>query len=118
MARLICTAYNCVNNVNSLCTAFNLHIEGEKANCKSETMCETFAPRTFINALKNTFNTNYVGSIMQALNPDFDVVHHIYCNVTNCTYNIGLKCTSTDIRILGDNANTSENTECETFFHK
>ena len=65
-----------------------------------ETCCNTFAPRTFVNAIKSAFNTNYAGTIMQALDSQEDVDHKIKCYAMNCTYNVGMTCTSTDIQVL------------------
>lgn len=116
MTRLACSANNCVNHVNGMCTALTITVNGERAESKQETYCETFAPRTFVNAIKSAFNTNYAGTIIQALDSQSDVDHKIKCSVLNCTYNVGMTCTSTDIQIFGPEARTSTSTECETFY--
>ncbi len=53
---------------------------------------------------------------MQALDGQEDVDHKIKCYAMNCTYNVGMTCTSTDIQVFGPEATTSTSTECETFY--
>ena len=60
MTKLACSAFNCVNNVDAICTAAVIDINGENVNSKEGTECETFAPRTLGNAVKNVFNSNYL----------------------------------------------------------
>ena len=118
MTRLACSAHNCVNYVNGMCSALTIEVDGESAEKKQETCCNTFAPRTFVNAIKSAFNTNYAGTIMQALDGQEDVDHKIKCYAMNCTYNVGMTCTSTDIQVFGPEATTSTSTEYETFYKK
>lgn len=118
MLRLTCSASNCINYMNGMCTAETIEVKGNSAEKKSETQCETFAPRTLGNALKNAFNTNYAGALMQAIDSNHDITHEVKCNAIDCTYNVANKCTSTDIQIYGPEASTSQGTECETFFLK
>lgn len=101
-----------------MCSALTIEVDGERAESKGETCCNTFAPRTFVNAIKSAFNTNYAGTIMQALDGQEDVDHKIKCYAMNCTYNVGMTCTSTDIQVFGPEATTSTSTECETFYKK
>lgn len=116
MTRLACSAHNCINHVNGMCTAMTIEIDGQEAENKIETSCKTFAPKTLMNAVKSAFNTNYAGTIIQALDSQSDIDHKIRCYAMNCTYNVGMTCTSTDIQIFGPEANTSTSTECETFY--
>ncbi len=60
MTRLACSAHNCVNYMNGMCSALTIEVDGESAENKQETCCNTFAPRTFVNAIKSAFNTNYL----------------------------------------------------------
>lgn len=118
MTRLSCSALNCVNNMSGACTASIIGISGNTAHSKVETQCETFAPRVLSNAIKNAFNTNYLGVTAQVFNSQHEIGHTIRCNVVNCTYNMGNTCTSTDIQVYGPDAINTEGTDCETFFKK
>lgn len=115
MTKLACSAFNCVNNVDAICTAAVIDINGENVNSKEGTECETFAPRTLGNAVKNVFNSNYLGVIAKAFDSDHNVGHSIRCTVSKCYYNLDNTCTSDYIQVYGPNANTSTETECETF---
>ena len=118
MTRLSCSALNCVNNMSGTCTASMIGISGKTAYSKSETQCETFSQRTLGSAIKNAFNTNYLGVTAQAFNYQHEIGHTIRCNAVNCTYNIGNTCTSTDIQIYGPEAIDAKGTDCETFYKK
>lgn len=115
MTLLSCSAKNCVNYINGVCTAMTIEVNGEKAENRTETSCITFAPRNFANAIKNVFNTNYAGTIMQAIDSDNEIDHKIRCYAINCKYNKDMSCLSRDIQIFGPEASTSESTDCETF---
>ena len=50
--KLNCTADTCVNNINNLCSANTIHVEGNIASTSSETQCETFSEKGFKNAAR------------------------------------------------------------------
>ena len=45
MTRLACSAHNCVNYVNGMCSALTIEVDGESAENKQETCCNTFCTK-------------------------------------------------------------------------
>ena len=116
MGRLTCSAGNCVNNVNGLCSANKIDVKGFNSHTSSETECEVFAPKGFVNAVKNLGNMNIPGEIRQVFNrDDIEMSPDIKCEAANCVYNVNSACIADNVIIYGPDADTSEGTECETF---
>ncbi|WP_127836653.1 DUF1540 domain-containing protein [Clostridium prolinivorans] len=114
--KLSCNALNCVNNVNGLCSANVIHVIGAGAHNSRETMCNTFAPKGFINAVTNLPNMNVVGEIKQVFTTEsIEMSPSIKCEAINCKYNESRKCKSLNIQVIGSKAGSSEETQCETF---
>lgn len=114
--KLNCTADTCVNNINNLCSANTIHVEGNIANTSSETECETFSEKGFRNAVTNLANMNFGGEIKQLLNSDSIVMSpKIKCEAINCQHNSARICNADNVTINGPGAATSSATLCETF---
>lgn len=118
-SRLSCNALNCVNNVNGLCSANVIHVIGAGAHKSRETMCDTFAPKGFINAVKNLPNMNVAGEIKQVFTTDnIEMSPIIKCEAINCKYNENRRCEAPNVQIIGPHADNSESTQCETFINE
>lgn len=113
---LSCSAMNCVNNVNGLCSAYKIHVGGMKAITSKETQCKTFAEKGFISGLANLGNMNLPGEIRQLFsNEVISMTPQIACEAVKCVYNSDRICSAAKIQIMGNSANSSEETQCETF---
>ena len=113
---LSCSANGCVNNVNGLCSANTIHVKGVSAHTSMGTECETFAEKSFKNAIMNMGNMNIGGEIRQLVNKNgISMSPQIQCNACNCVHNINKYCNANNVQINGYGAVTSEGTQCETF---
>jgi len=119
MADVNCAAWTCVNNIDGLCSARTINVLGNSAIKPMETQCETFAPREFINAIKNSTNLNLGGALAQMMQAGKDygvrMTPSINCDAENCVYNELGMCNAKAIAISGDDPMTSKNTQCATF---
>lgn len=119
MADVNCAARTCVNNIDGLCSARTINVLGDSAIKSIETQCKTFAPREFINAVKNATNLNLGGALSQMMQMgkhyDVKMTPGINCEAEKCVYNESGICGASAIVISGDNAINSGNTQCETF---
>lgn len=114
--KLTCSAENCVHNINGFCNANSIEVEGEKSNSTSETQCKTFASKGVINSMSKVANTNLVGGFKQVFtNESVEMSPHINCEAYNCIYNTDRMCIAKNIQIDGESADTSRETQCETF---
>ncbi len=114
--KLSCSAVNCVNNLNSLCTANSIHVTGSPAHTSTETECENFAEKGFVNAMSNFTNMNLIGEFRQLFSKDsIEMSPEIKCEAENCIYNITKLCSASNVQVYGPEAKTSEGTQCETF---
>lgn len=113
---LSCNAENCVHNVNGLCSANVIHVIGSGAHSSIDTMCDTFAPKGFINAVTHLPNMNVAGEIKQVFTTEsIEMSPIIKCEAINCRYNDNRRCEAHNIQISGPNADSSQGTVCETF---
>ncbi|WP_234123027.1 DUF1540 domain-containing protein [Clostridium hydrogenum] len=116
MAKLMCSANTCVNNMNGLCSASTIDVHGIKAHSSNGTECETFAERGIRNALSNLTNMNIPGEIRQIFSGNsVEMSPRIRCQAINCSHNKGKECIARTVQMYGPGAVTSEGTECETF---
>lgn len=116
---LSCNAGNCVNNINGLCSAKEIKINGEMASSSMETLCETFAERSFTNAISNMPNMNLGGEIKQLFSQDsIEMSPSIACDAVKCSYNENRACHASNVQINGPVADMSKETVCETFIQK
>lgn len=116
MGDLICSAVNCVNNVEGLCSAVNIHVNGKSALNSAQTSCRTFAEKGFMNALSSIPNTNVVGEIKQIFNAeDIAMSPHIICDAVNCRHNSSGLCCAGYIQINGAGSRHGGDVNCETF---
>jgi len=114
--KLNCTADTCVNNINNLCSANTIKVDGNVASTSSETECETFSEKGFKNAVTNLTNMNFGGEIKQLLNSDsIEMSPKVKCEAANCKYNSNRICGAENVMINGPGASTSSATRCETF---
>lgn len=114
--RLTCNADNCVNNVNGLCSANSIKVNGLNSHSSSGTECETFAARGIKNAIWNLNNMNIPGEIRQLFSTStIEMSPNVKCEADNCVHNSTGKCIAANIQITGPTANVSADTKCETF---
>jgi Domain of Unknown Function (DUF1540). len=115
---LSCSAEKCVHNVNKLCSAYKIHVNGHEAHGSSGTQCDTFAEKGFLSAVTNLYNMNVAGEFNQILNSsnsNGSMSPKVECEAVNCNYNSNKYCTANDLQISGINAASDEDTRCETF---
>jgi hypothetical protein len=113
---LSCSAENCVQNINGLCAANKIHVTGKGAMTSGNTACDTFAEKSFTNAVTNMFNMNVAGEVKQIFNKgSIEMSPKIECDALRCSYNSNKVCTANNVQIMGAHANSSIDTQCETF---
>ncbi|WMJ80528.1 DUF1540 domain-containing protein [Clostridium sp. MB40-C1] len=114
--KLSCGVGNCVNNINGLCSAREIKVNGEEATSSNETLCETFGERSFKNAVTNIPNMNIPGEIKQLFTQNsIEMTPKVLCDAINCNYNQDRVCNASSVQINGMQASTSQDTKCETF---
>ncbi|WP_035292313.1 DUF1540 domain-containing protein [Clostridium sp. KNHs214] len=114
--KLMCSATDCVNNINGLCAAYIINIQDEKASNSEETYCDTFDESGLGNAVKNMFNMNVVGEAKQIfINESIQMSPEIKCNAEKCMYNSDGICEADYVSISGIGKENQEGTNCETF---
>lgn len=103
MARLNCSAQNCMNNFQNCCCMYQIKVGGEEASVPQSTCCENFrqSKGIFTNSYK-TPNTNL----------------NIKCEATNCVYNCDYSCEADCVDINGVSACACEETACLSFSSK
>jgi len=116
MTRLSCNASSCVNYTGGFCAAATIHIIGDNAKTSKETNCSTFAERGVMNAFAGMANTNISGELRQFITmEEYALTPHILCEAEECRYNMKGRCSASNIQIIGEKAETTEETQCETF---
>jgi hypothetical protein len=114
--QLDCSAENCVYNMDSLCSANKINVQGINSKSSSDTFCDTFQERGVKNAFKSLTNMNLGGEIKQVFNNDEVKMNpKIGCTATSCMYNTERVCTAADVQIYGPGAEQKNNTSCLTF---
>ncbi|NMM62284.1 DUF1540 domain-containing protein [Clostridium sp. P21] len=114
--KLSCSAGKCVNNINGLCSANNIHVVGSEIHSSKGTECETFMQRGFMNAMSNFTNMNLVGEFKQIFSRDsIEMSPEIKCEAENCVYNADRLCSASNVQVYGPDARSSGGTQCETF---
>lgn len=115
--RLSCSVGNCVHNINGLCTAREIRVEGITASTSGATQCGTFAEKGLKNALTNLANMNVVGEVKQIFsrNSSIEMSPKVSCDAENCVYNQNKLCNADSVQINGLTAHASDATQCETF---
>lgn len=114
--KLTCSAMNCVHNMNGLCSANAIEVDGISAHSSSGTMCGTFVEKGLKNSFVNMTNMNVAGEIKQIFtNSKVVMSPKIKCYADHCKYNEQHLCNASNVIINGPDASTSEGTKCETF---
>jgi len=113
---LNCSADNCVYNMDGLCSANKINVQGINSKASSDTFCDTFQERGVKNAFKSLVNMNLGGELKQVFNNDEVKMNpKIGCTATSCVYNTERVCTASNVQIYGPGAEEKNYTSCETF---
>lgn len=116
MTKLICSAVNCLNNIDGLCTARVIHIEGKDINSGNKSYCKTFSDRTLRSTLAGMVNMNIIGEVRQVFKKNSIVMSpKVTCEIHKCGYNFRGECIALNVQIYGTNCYSKQCTECETF---
>lgn len=103
MAKLNCSADNCINNFENSCCMNQIKVGGAQASVSQSTCCENFhASRGYFTNTLKTPNTNL----------------SISCDATNCIHNCNNSCEANDVNINGVSACAAEQTACSSFCSK
>lgn len=113
---LSCNAANCIHNMNGFCSAKNIAVKGFSAQNSADTLCSTFAEKTFKNAFSTFTNTNLSGEMKQLFSMEnMNMYPSVQCNATRCIHNRDMLCEARSLTIAGSHATNSEGTYCSTF---
>ncbi|MGL6173726.1 MAG: DUF1540 domain-containing protein [Cellulosilyticaceae bacterium] len=99
MTKLNCCAVNCTHNESNHCCLNQISIEGAEAGVPSETCCDNF--------LEKGNMTNHVTEPNEAIT--------IECRATKCIHNQNCKCDAEGVAIVGQDATSSDGTQCNAF---
>ncbi|WML36151.1 DUF1540 domain-containing protein [Clostridium sp. OS1-26] len=114
--KLRCSAERCANNVNKFCVAASIHVNGSSAHSSSETDCDTFLGKSDIYSTSHFTNRNLSGEFAQLFSGEsVEMSPDIACEAENCIYNVNRLCSADFVQIHGEEAHSSEHTQCETF---
>lgn len=105
---LRCEAEKCVYNLNRLCTAPEIQVNGGDTMGGRFTYCSTFAidgdGEASLKHLNNDNNYNFFIN-----NPEVE------CSAVNCEYNQREMCYAPHVKIVSEVATAPVQTECQTF---
>lgn len=114
--KLRCSAVNCANNVNETCIANRIHIIGTSAHTSLGTECDTFLEKGDIFSTSHFTNRNLAGEYAQLFSSEpVEMSPNITCDAEECIYNVNNLCSADYVKIEGDKAEDSRQTQCETF---
>ncbi len=113
MDKLICSAENCINNINRYCTANSIEIE----NNNSHSQCKTFAAKGAIETMSKFHNTNLTAGLQNMFAEENNMAPEVNCEVYSCVYNNNRICGADAIEIKGDDIRTKNSSEtiCSTY---
>lgn len=113
MPILNCGARSCGNNVDGMCQAGYININGDPTtNDSDNTYCANF-----IETNEVASNMNYMGQLMQGFSSAYRMRMNpeISCNINSCIYNTNNQCYANNIVIQGDLGNNAYGTRCDSF---
>lgn len=114
--KLRCSAERCANNVNKFCVAASIHVNGSSAHSSPETDCDTFLEKGDIYSTSHFTNRNLSGEFTQLFSGEsVEISPEIACEAENCIYNVNKLCSADFVQINGEEAHSSERTQCGTF---
>jgi len=101
--------------MNKLCSAERIQVAGGDTMGSRFTYCSTFRPRSFTNYLSEIRNINLNGAVRQLFSDRQVMDPQVACNAVNCIYNDNQVCGAEHLKIVSEVAETTEQTECQTF---
>lgn len=99
MPKLNCCVGSCAYNEEDCCCLGSIKVQGGELAVPSETCCESFAPKGSVS------NSIMIPSACMPID----------CGATQCIHNQACKCEAGEIFIVGQGANDSDETQCNTF---
>lgn len=103
MTKLECHVDSCANNTANFCCRPNIQVSGAMAFHSEQTCCSSYLSRQ-----DGAFSNAVDSSIPNESMP-------VDCTATNCSYNAGGSCASSNICISGSGAAEKGETSCLTF---
>ncbi len=113
---LKCQATKCVYNMNRLCSAKEIEVQGEDTMGGRFTFCGTFEERGVGNMVSEMGNMNLRAEIKQLFSDEQEMDPMVGCNARNCIYNQDAHCLAEHVNIVSEIAETAVQTECQTFY--
>lgn len=104
-----CNAVKCSYNLDYLCTADKIDVKGSNATTSEYTDCGTFTQKNIDNRNPNSEIKSVFKSNEGKMSPE------IICDAMQCRFNSDKHCTSNNVMIKGQGAESAKSTECETF---
>lgn len=101
MPELRCTVETCAHNKQCCCDKGDIHVDGDRAQAKSETCCNSF---------QDYATTNYSNSCKSA-----SCTSQIHCDAQTCKHNCDCVCHADNVEMQGSNACNCCDTECASF---
>ncbi|MHB1651296.1 MAG: DUF1540 domain-containing protein [Desulfitobacteriaceae bacterium] len=112
---LKCDASNCVHNMEHICSARQIQVQGGDTMGGRFTYCGTFAERNLQNYMGQMSNVNIGGGLKQLVS-DQEMDPIVACTANNCVYNGEQYCQADHVNIVNETASISVQTECQTFY--
>lgn len=113
---LKCEATKCVYNMDRLCSAKEIEVQGEDAMGGRFTYCGTFEERGVGNMVSEMGNMNLRGELKQLFSDEQALDPRVGCNAHNCIYNQNAQCHAEHVNIISELAESAVQTECQTFY--
>lgn len=107
MPKLKCSALMCMYNQTRYCVRNRIHVQGSLAMYEDETQCGTFKLAKDKDLSIFNVEFGYLNDANEHLS--------INCDCINCKYNENDLCHKENVKISGLNADSRENTVCESF---
>ncbi|MEE1315031.1 MAG: DUF1540 domain-containing protein [Faecalimonas sp.] len=100
MPELKCNVHTCVHNKDYYCVLDGIEVAGSDAKVAKDTSCASFQEKT--DAYSNTAK-------------EATALSKVDCKAVECQYNEECKCHAGKISVGGNDACTSQETECASF---
>ena len=103
MTDLKCSVTSCASNDGSLCRLNSIHVSGQSAHSKIETLCSSFSEKS--SAPTNSMAGGQSGKVET----------EVKCDASDCQYNQSSTCNASYIYVQGAGGQNSNDTRCDTF---
>lgn len=113
--RLKCHATTCMYNVERLCGADVVRVEGGDTHDGDDTFCSTYTLRDAQGLVSDAGSVRLNGFVNNTQAGPCVPEPKIECSAVNCRYNEDRLCFADELKVIGEDSKGPKQTECITF---